>query len=328
MRIDVFCRVIDNYGDIGVCWRLCADLAQRGHRVRLWLSDARALAWMAPAGAPGVTLHAWIDADAEVEVDPGDVVIEAFGCDPPPAFIARMAAAASPPVWINLEYLSAESYVERSHGLPSPVNAGPGRGLTKWFYYPGFTPRTGGLLREPGLMDLRRRIHAEQPPAASVFCYDTPMLACLARAWPGTIYLAPGPAQTLQSPRARALPWLSQPAYDELLWRCSLNIVRGEDSFVRAQWSGAPFIWHIYPQSDGVHLVKLDAFLDRFLAGAEATFATALRTLWRAWNGAAPWPSVWPDEATWRACCERWRAALLEQPDLTTRILRFAGAKS
>ena len=27
---DIFCRVIDNFGDLGVCWRLSADLAQRG----------------------------------------------------------------------------------------------------------------------------------------------------------------------------------------------------------------------------------------------------------------------------------------------------------
>jgi uncharacterized repeat protein (TIGR03837 family) len=49
-------------------------------------------------------------------------------------------------VWINLEYLSAEAHVERLHGLPSPVMSGPARGLQKWFFYPGFTAHTGGLL--------------------------------------------------------------------------------------------------------------------------------------------------------------------------------------
>jgi uncharacterized repeat protein (TIGR03837 family) len=82
----------------------------------------------------------------------GDVVVEAFGCELPEAFQALMAQGTSP-VWINLEYLSAESYVARSHGLASPVMSGPARGLMKWFFFPGFTPGTGGLLREPNLLD-------------------------------------------------------------------------------------------------------------------------------------------------------------------------------
>ena len=45
---DIFCKVIDNYGDMGVCWRLAADLASRAHRVRLWVDDLAALSWMAP----------------------------------------------------------------------------------------------------------------------------------------------------------------------------------------------------------------------------------------------------------------------------------------
>jgi uncharacterized repeat protein (TIGR03837 family) len=144
MRWDVFCRVIDNLGDVGVCWRLCRDLASRGDTVRLWVDDARALAWMAPGGAAGVEVGAF-----EAAGVPGDVVVEAFGCDPPAAFVTRMAAVR--PVWINLEYLSAEDWVERSHGLPSPQPDGQ----TKWFFFPGFTERTGGLLREPGLLDER-----------------------------------------------------------------------------------------------------------------------------------------------------------------------------
>jgi len=140
MQWDVFCRVVDNHGDLGVCWRLAADLGARGEQVRLWVDDPRALAWMAPAGAPGVAVVPW---QAPLpDVTPGDVVVEAFGCNPPDAFVKRMAQRR--PVWINLEYLSAEPYVERSHGLPSPRPEG-----MKWFFYPGFTPATGGLLREP-----------------------------------------------------------------------------------------------------------------------------------------------------------------------------------
>ena len=88
-----------------------------------------------------------------------DVVIGAFACAVPEPILALMAERAAKdaaPVWINLEYLSAEPYVARSHGLPSPVMSGPGKGLTKHFFYPGFTPETGGLLREAVLFDVYR----------------------------------------------------------------------------------------------------------------------------------------------------------------------------
>ena len=158
LRWDIFCRVIDNHGDLGVCWRLCADLAHRGHTLRLWVDDASALAWMAPQGCAGVTVHPWPDTAAlqaltqNATFQIGNVVIEAFGCELSEAFQALMGKD-SPPVWINLEYLSAEDYVARSHGLASPVMSGPVRGITKWFFFPGFTSDTGGLLREPDLLD-------------------------------------------------------------------------------------------------------------------------------------------------------------------------------
>lgn len=328
MRWDLFCRVIDNFGDVGVAWRLAADLAGRGETVRLWLDDPSALAWMAPAGAPGVVVQAWGDGPA----DPGEVVVELFGCDPPPGVVARMAAQAAPPLWLNLEYLSAEDWVERSHGLRSPVLSGPGQGLDKWFYFPGFTPRTGGLLREPGLIEA---LTAEQAavdatphtPVASVFCYDNPALPTLAARFEGGLMLAPGAAQSLPPGRGVHLPWMTQPGYDRLLWRCDLNFVRGEDSLVRACWAARPFVWQIYPQHDGVHRVKLDAFLDRFLAGSDTAFARDLRQLWHAWNGAAAWPARWPDRAAWQAACRRWRAGLLVQADLVSQLLCFVAER-
>ena len=187
MRWDLFCRVVDNFGDVGVCWRLAADLAARGEQVRLWIDDASALTWMAPAGALGVEVRAWPTAHDDAAVEPFDVVVETFGCDPPAGFVARMAARRPAPLWINLEYLSAEPYVERSHGLPSPQSSGPGAGLLKWFFYPGFTARTGGLLREPDLATRQAAfdrsawltglgVEPHGPRRASLFCYEPPAL--------------------------------------------------------------------------------------------------------------------------------------------------------
>ena len=155
---DLFCRVIDNFGDIGVCWRLACDLAQRGEQVRLWADDSSALRWMAPQGQAGVEVLPWSSAVAQA--DCGDVVIEAFGCNLPEAFIRRMAMRATAPVWINLEYLTAQGYARQQHGLRSPQWTGPGAGLKKWFFHPGFVPGTGGLIREPDLASRQRDFDA------------------------------------------------------------------------------------------------------------------------------------------------------------------------
>jgi uncharacterized repeat protein (TIGR03837 family) len=326
---DIFCHVIDNFGDAGVCWRLAADLAGRGERVRLVIDDAAPLAFMAPQGAPGVEVMHWPGPRV-----PGDVVIEAFGCDPPPEHIAAMAARHPRPVWINLDYLSAEAYVERSHGLPSPQR----NGLEKWFFFPGFTPRTGGLLREPELLAQRKGFDRDRWLASqgitclrgerlvSLFCYDSPALPSLIQdlaRTPTLLLVARGSAQVDDTPpglRLHCLRWLSQTDYDRLLWACDLNFVRGEDSLVRALWAGSPFVWQIYPQHDAVHLAKLEAMLARSALRADTA------ALWRAWNGAAAWPGL-PPLASWQQASVRWRSAQLEQADLVSQLLVFVRGK-
>lgn len=357
---DIFCRVVDNLGDVGVCWRLCADLAARGQRVRLWIDQPEPLRWMAPGAlegqSPGVQVIAWtrpMAPDAMAGWTPGGVWIEAFGCDPAPECALRLAKqiaeGGSAPVWINLEYLSAEPYVERSHRLPSPVMSGPLKGLTKWFFYPGFTPATGGLLREPDLAQrqadfdsaawLREQgLAATGAPRVSLFCYEPPALAQVLRAagedakasdWlvtPGRAAQAvaalpvPGPACGLH--RMQLLP---QREFDPLLWACDLNFVRGEDSLVRALWAGKPFVWQLYPQHDDAHHTKLDAFLNWLDAPA------SLRRFHQQWNGiAGEKDGVWRGWTVvdgWRDCVRAARARLLAQPDLSQQLIGFVTGK-
>jgi uncharacterized repeat protein (TIGR03837 family) len=348
MRWDLFCRVVDNFGDVGVCWRLAADLAARGERVRLWIDDASALRWMAPHGAAGVTVAPW--PAGPIADDPGEVVIEAFGCELPAAFVRRMADAVPAPVWINLEYLSAESFAERSHRLASPQAHGAGAGLSKWFFYPGYTALTGGLIREPDLLERQRvfdpgawlSARGLQAPASerivSLFCYEQPALPALLERLaeePTLLLVAAGLAASQVERllgtglrkgalRAALLPALAQRDYDHLLWASDLNFVRGEDSFARAQWAGKPFVWQIYPQRDGAHVRKLDAFLERFLVGADAGLAASVSALWGAWNSFSRSIPSWPDEPTWTARCLQWRAQLLLRADLATQLVGFA----
>ncbi|MBC5785830.1 elongation factor P maturation arginine rhamnosyltransferase EarP [Ramlibacter sp. USB13] len=344
MRWDLFCRVIDNHGDAGVCWRVAAELAARGETVRLWMDDSSMLAWMAPQRAPGVEVLPWRDPLPHEE--PGDVAVEAFGCDPPPAFVARMAAGARPPAWINLEYLSAEGYVERSHGLPSPVMSGPGAGLTKHFFYPGFSTRTGGLLRERDLAARRagfdraawRRRFGIAPGerVVSLFCYEPaalPQLLAQLAAGEASAHLLVTSGRAAAAVRAAGardtgnlrlhwLPLLAQRAYDELLWSCDLNFVRGEDSVVRGLLAGVPLLWQVYPQDDLAHHAKLEAFLAWLQPPADQ------RDFFLAWNGVAAGPLPPIDLAAWNDTAVRALAEVDALPELATELVRFAAARA
>lgn len=353
---DIFCKVIDNFGDLGVGWRLSRGLAARGQRVRLWVDDASALRWMAPLGCPGVEVRVWTQPLSLQGVPPGDVLVEAFGCDAAPEFIAIHAqqarAGGKKTAWINLEYLSAEPYVERSHGLPSPVMSGPGAGQTRHFFYPGFTPRTGGLLREPDLIQRQagfdraawlRQHDIEWRPEErliSLFCYEPNALPQLLE----QLASQPGPTRLLVTQgRANAavqsaiedknrlqvlwngrgtlsisyLPLLDQIDFDHLLWSCDLNFVRGEDSLVQALWAGKPLVWQIYPQHDDAHHGKLEAFLDVIEAPA------SLRRFHRTWNGVDRGPLEPLALPAWGETIRAARARMLQQPDLVSQLLEF-----
>ena len=345
-RWDIFCQVIDNFGDIGVCWRLAADVAARGHTVRLWTDDARALPWMAPQGAAGVTVLPW---PTQAPADgPGDVVVEAFGCEIPDAFQHAIATAnatrAHKPVWVNLEYLSAEDYVARCHRLPSRIMSGPAAGTTRWFFYPGFTSDTGGLLREQHLAQRQQQFDrsawraghgvAANATVVSLFCYEpTAFPQVFTASGPQAQWLiTPGRAtalvqQQLQPTPAnvRFLPPVEQAAFDEMLWACDLNWVRGEDSLVRALWAGQAFVWHIYPQHDNAHHAKLEAFLD-WLDAPES-----LRHMHRLWNGLptgdAPLQLDADTLAQWRACAQQARQRLMAQASLVEQLMAFVAEK-
>jgi len=557
---DIFCRVVDNYGDIGVCWRLARQLAgEHGLAVRLWVDDPASLAPLCPACDPSLPAQQVQDVEirrwtADFVVDRiADVVIEAFACELPTDYIAQMATRPAPPRWINLEYLSAEAWIEGCHGLASPH---PDLPLVKYFFFPGFTPTSGGLLREAGL-SVALPLAESETLEISLFCYDTApvgdLLAALAASpRPVLCHVPPGkplaaveaflaqfcktplsieppplcgfaasryagpafgcpaafglvpnfsPARgegletradtplpprgggaggegeaekrdSLNSPethwlaqraielreqqtphehalwqqlrakrfsgykfrrqqplagyivdfvcfsqrliveldggqhaeateydvrrdaglkragfrvlrfwntewatqqdavletiwralqetlfpqppplpnpargdgletasswrfgnlRIQPLPFLPLDDYDALLRHCAVNFVRGEDSFVRAQWAGRPFVWHIYPQDDNAHHAKLDAFLERYCAGMNPVTASVVRDLFAAWNDGGDVAAIWP------AFCDhlpeiarhnaKWARQLAGQLDLATRLVNFVADK-
>jgi len=376
LRIDIFCRVVDNFGDAGVTWRLARQLArEHGADVLVRIDAPHVLEALAPAGerttAPAegrVGVQPLRDDETPAELPA--LVIEGFGCGLPPPYLDAMAAAPRPPVWVNLEYLSAEPWIDTVHGLPSPH---PWRPLVRHFFFPGFTRATGGLLRERGLLASRDAartgggastiVQAARAAAraagapddlrvVSLFCYANPALPLLLDAWvegdSHVLCIVPegvavpsfdawlsgavphaGETFTRGALTLATIPFASQDEYDRLLWSCDMNFVRGEDSFVRAQWAAQPFVWHAYPQSDDAHRVKVEAFLDRYLADAPGELAAATRAFWRAWNGVDPTRAAATFDAYARVgpqlCAHnaRWAERLAALPDLAGALLEF-----
>lgn len=380
LRWEIFCAVVDNYGDIGVCWRLARQLAHDyGQQVRLWVDDLGAFSRLAPGldsgrerqSLNGVTVHHWPRQGGPfaVPADLGQVVVEAFACPLPDEAEAAMARQSPPPVWLNLEYLSAEAWVEDCHRM---VSRHPRLGLDKHFFFPGFTPRTGGLLRETGLIEARCRFQApgggerqdflaaqgiDLAPGerlVNLFAYASPRLADLfqainghdapptrlllldrhareaASAWSGEA-LSEGRPLRVGALTLHPLPFLPQDGFDRLLWSADLNLVRGEDSFVRAQWAARPFVWQIYPQDEEAHRIKLEAFLERYRAGLPTAAADALTGFWRAWNDAAPgdaglagaWAAFSTALPALAAHAEAWCDRLANQENLAAALVRF-----
>jgi hypothetical protein len=345
LSCDIFCNVIDNLGDAGVSWRLARQLAtEYGWQVRLWIDDPAPIALFAPDHATvPVTVHPW--AGDFGGVIPAQIVIEAFACELPPRYVEAMASMPRPPVWLNLEYLSAEDWVAGCHGLPSPHPRLP---LVKHFFFPGFVAGTGGLLREKNL--------AIPPPPTfsgtleiSLFCYDNPALPALLDAWqsdgqPIDCHVTAGlprrqveawlcqpfpSGASIQRGRLKlvALPFLPQTKYDLLLARCHLNFVRGEDSFVRAQWAERPFVWQAYPQAVNAHLLKLDAFLNLYANVGDGN--TAARNFFHAWNGNGHlnWTEFSGALAPLAAHAHAWAQQISAQGDLADNLAKFCASR-
>lgn len=335
---DIFCTVIDNYGDIGVCWRLARQLAnEHGLQVRLWVDNLRSFGKLCPEldvdlavhTCRGVEVHHWGAEFAAIE--PADLVVGAFACEIPKPYVEAMALRQPKSVWLNLEYLSAEAWVEGCHQLPSPHPTLP---LTKYFFFPGFTEKTGGLLLERDLLDRRDAFQSDASAQAeywhslgvpqrvegelrvSLFGYENEAMEVLLAKWEhGPQFVTCLLPESRALPQVAAffvhasgkagdiwqrgnlcvhvLPFVEQEQYDLLLWASDINFVRGEDSCVRAQWAGQPFIWHIYQQHDGVHLEKLEALRRLYTADLPADAADTVRELWLAWNGGQDVAAAW-----------------------------------
>jgi uncharacterized repeat protein (TIGR03837 family) len=375
-RWEIFCSVIDNFGDIGICWRLSRQLvAEFQLAVTLWIDDLTSFQQLCPEvdcqaeqqQLSGVDVRLWHSDIDWQQQQPAAVIIEALACTIPFAYQQQMAAQAVKPLWLNLEYLSAESWVEDCHTLGSPQPQLP---LDKYFFFPGFTAKTGGLLCEQGLVTALEQFAADREAQQqfwqqlrlddalqysrriSLFAYGQQQLVTLFQWWQQasstTLCLIPvgqlaeqamaicaglKPEQPWRQGQLTLciLPFLPQPEYDKLLAACDINFVRGEDSIIRAQWAAKPFIWQIYRQDQQAHLDKLAAFFKRYTANWPERLAAAVWDFWLQWNAEqallASWQRFERQLDEIKQKNHEWRRQLIANGDLATNLVRFVEKK-
>jgi uncharacterized repeat protein (TIGR03837 family) len=376
LRWDIFCTVIDNFGDIGIAWRLARQLTEEFDQgVRLWVDDLVSFQRLEPRLDPestsqnigGVEICHWTSPLQDIE--PAQVVIEALACRLPDTYLQGMAAMSVKPVWINLEYLSAEDWVKDCHRLASPHPRLP---LTQTFFIPGFGAGTGGLLgslrqheelsawrqhagaRSRFFAELGIETFSEQMLAISLFAYDNPAIAGLldalaeysrpamllvpegkassrVAAWLGRAELRSGQFAKRGRLAVYRVPFLDHDRYDHLLWACDLNCVRGEDSFIQAQWAARPLIWQPYVQEDGAHWNKLNAFVAKYVEGLEPDLSGLMDDAWRVWNAGEENPGIWRKYLDklpeLNAHAARWESRIKTLPNLANELVKFVLAR-
>lgn len=352
--IDIFCAVVDNFGDIAICWRLCKQLSlEHKMNVRLFVDDMDTAHRIMPADHAGVEVIHWAKSIQYDEA--ADLVIEGFACNLPDNVIAAMVQKKS--VWIDLEYISAEDWIGGCHAIPSKH---PTTSLIKTLFFPGFDDKSGGVLRENDVIlrrntfisdknaqNLWRKMHSmpeidENSVDISLFCYETaPFTTLVDSLFRENRHIRLfKPVATPKNEvkkyglvEIHEIPFLSQYEYDYLLWTCDFNFVRGEDSFVRAQWAGKPFIWQIYVQEDGAHLIKLQAFLDKIRPFYDEVSFERLANLHDLWNeggqiqtksGLDVCGKTLQSLADLKSGAQNWSNYLVSQIDLSTQLLTFA----
>ena len=366
MRWDIFCKIVDNFGDIGVCWRLARQLeAEHSLKICLWIDDLHVAKQLIPSldltqetqVIQNITIAAW--RTDTVFHAPARVVIEAFSCELPQDYIAKMQTDT---VWLNLEYLSAEHWVESFHAGNSKRDK-----LTRHFFFPGFTSSTGGLLREHDIVTHQQQIANDKETQAqflqnlglnhsnrlkvSLFSYPhapiEQLLDAMANSNQPTDCYVPASSilpkvvnyfskhavitnkvLTYKNLHLHVLPFLSQADYDTLLAICDINFVRGEDSWIRAIWAGKPFIWQPYFQSEDTHILKLDAFLALFYSGCDVHAKKSTYEAHTAWVSdcisTITWQHYLNNLTALKTFTLQQTQALAAQPDLATKLVIFS----
>ena len=312
--IDIFCEIIDNFGDIGVVYRISKELKKIFQNVRIRIVLNRLEEFKAINKKVKDTDYQEIDGlicvtekyvKENIETfGVSDVFIEAFGCNVPEEYVK--AAKENSKLWINLEYLSGEKWIEDFHLCESLIDS---KTLKKIFFMPGFSEKSGGVIIDSGFLE-RMKYGKENRDEVfkkyfkdfdlkdkfigTVFSYEKNfenLLETLKNYEKETVLLLMG--EKTQKSFSEILKknliedygnivkygkitmiysdFFSQEEYEEIISASDFNFTRGEDSFVRGIILGKPFMWHIYLQEEKAHMDKIKAFTERFKESVEVS---------------------------------------------------------
>ncbi|WP_427041234.1 elongation factor P maturation arginine rhamnosyltransferase EarP [Fusobacterium sp. SB021] len=312
--IDIFCEIIDNFGDIGVVYRISKELKKIFQNVRIRIVLNRLEEFKAINKKVKDTDYQEIDGlicvtekyvkENMESFGVSDVFIEAFGCNVPEEYVK--AAKENSKLWINLEYLSGEKWIEDFHLCESLIDS---KTLKKIFFMPGFSEKSGGVIIDSGFLE-RMKFGKENRDEVlkkyfkdfdlkdkfigTVFSYEKNfenLLETLKNYEKETVLLLMG--EKTQKSFSEILKknltedygnivkygkitmiysdFFSQEEYEEIISASDFNFTRGEDSFVRGIVLGKPFMWHIYLQEEKAHMDKIKAFTERFKESVEVS---------------------------------------------------------
>lgn len=282
--IDIFCEVIDNYGDVGVSYRLARSLGRKypDSKIRFILNKREELKLI--RGNDNLIIK---DYNQCQNLIPSDLIVQCFACNIPDIYMEKAYNVSK--VMINLEYFSAEDWIEDFHLQECILGRGK---LKKYFFMPGLSSKSAGILideefifRKNNVLNNRKEylkkfgIDDKYDLIGSIFSYEKNFDTLISE----LLKLDKKILLLVMSEKTQKnfikyfdnkykydkidfvkLPFFSYGDYEELLSLCDFNFVRGEDSFVRALLLGKPFLWHIYPQEKNIHMLKLESFLEKY----------------------------------------------------------------
>ncbi|SFS92349.1 conserved hypothetical protein, PP_1857 family [Succinivibrio dextrinosolvens] len=344
--IDVFCDVIDNFGDAGVCLRLCRDFSKKNFEVRLFCNNVNILNKITNSEDDSnrfLSLFSW--SDDTVDYEPSEVVIQAFSVRLPDNLIKKIKSIKS--VVVNLEYLTAETFAEDCHKLPSYAD-----GFESFFFFPGFTRKTGGVVIEESFLEKLKNKEGSNSKNLTLFSYENEKVKTVINSLNNqklilnifegkglnnfnnlfNLNLATGEEYKLNELTIKALPMVSQDEYDSYLIDSFLNLVRGEDSIVRAMLSGNPFLWHIYPQEENAHKDKIEALFYRMseVCSSKEDVET-LRQITLSYNGFSDYLNgfnLLGFYENWKKLSKEWSEHLISLGSLTDNLISFLKTKT
>ena len=183
MEITILCKVVDNYGDIGVAYRLARRLQKISkENINLIVDDLQAFNKICNSVSleksfqvvEGFSIYNWKDYDfcySDFSKNDGEklaVILECFQCGRPDwmekiLFEDKLKRTVQV---IMIDYLTAEPYAETFHCLKSLTRSAK---VQKVNFMPGFTDKTGGLIIEEDWKKLPER---KKDGGILVFTYE------------------------------------------------------------------------------------------------------------------------------------------------------------